>query len=244
NRKIVYAVEVGLLPSEKPYVERILRNLVQRARYRIVRELYPREPCVQNLLWKRLPRLPLYLPVKNGLRLLGILVYPVRYFQVGFEPRLHKVGMLLQKLRAHYYMRGYVLPVRPEVLLLEQNLAPAFQHEPGYPRLDRPRPVELLFYKQRELVGVRERDDLHSSTLLLELVAMLGKPGPERDVLRPADGRRRYLLAVKILVRLNAGVLPDDQRRSAARGAGNYMQSFTLRFYISVYGGVGPYVGY
>src|SRR3990167_10440363 len=241
-RKVVNVREVGLFLSEKPELVSVLGRLKKRARDRVVRKLYPLESRIENIRRYGLPGLSLYLTVENLLGLFGVILYPVRELKMGFEPRLHELGVLVQELRVDYDMSGHVLTVRPELLLVEEQLSAAVEYEPRHPGFDSPCAVYLLFNEQGELVRIFERYYLYGAAFFLELVSVLTEPVPQSHVLRITYARRRELLPVKVLGRRNTGVLPHYQSRAPACGARYYTECLPVRFYIPVDGGVGPYV--
>ena len=86
------------------------------------------------------------------------------------------------------------LPVRPELGLVQEDLAAAFVHQAGGPRLGHPGAVELAGLERGQRVGVVLRGDRHvAAAARVGLEALLLEPRPQGHVLGVAERRRGQL---------------------------------------------------
>ena len=145
---------------------------------------------------------------------------------------LDDVRVGVEELRRHEQVGRDVLPVRPEVLLVDEDLAAAFGHEAGRVRLGHPRTVDLARLERVDRLRVVLRQDLHVTTAgRVGLVALRLQPGAQRDVLGVAELRRRQGLALEVR-RGDIGL--HDQVGAARSGAGHDAHRGAVRLRIRV----------
>ena len=124
------------------------------------------------------------------LRALGIRGGGVEGGEVALEQRADELGSLLERRGADDQVRGDVRAVVPQVAFVDEDLAAALLDQPGRPRLGHPGAVDLPGHEGLEDLGVLLGLDADvAPTLERRLVALLGEPGPQRDVLGVAELR-------------------------------------------------------
>ena len=123
---------------------------------------------------------------------------------------------------------GHELAVRPQIALVDEHVAAAFEDQSGRPRLRNPGPVERSVAEQGQRLGVLDIDDLDVATASrVGGEAVLREPGAQGDVLGVAEGGRGERRAGEIV----GGVDPfgDDEARPARGGAGDDSQCLAVR---------------
>ncbi len=137
------------------------------------------------------------------------------------------VGVLLEEAGGDDEVGRHELAVGPQVALVDEHVAAAFEHEPGGPRLGHPGAVELALLEQRQRLGVLDVDDLDVAAAgRVGGEAVLGEPGAQGDVLGVAERGRGERRPGEVV----GGVDPlgDDQARPARRGAGDDPQRLAV----------------
>ena len=132
----------------------------------------------------------------------------------------HDVGVVLQEAGGRDEVGRHELAVGPQLGLVEQDVPAALEHEARRPRLGDPGAVEVARLQRGQRVGVVLGRDPHVAAAGgVGLVALLGQPGPEGDVLGVAERRRRERGPGEVLGRVDA--LAHDERGAARRRAGD-----------------------
>ena len=137
------------------------------------------------------------------------------------------VGVLLEEAGGDDQVGRDELAVGPQVALVDEHVAAAFEDQPGRPRLGDPGAVELALLEQRERLGVLDVDDVDVAAAGgVGGEAVVGEPGAQGDVLGVAEGGRGERRAGEVV----GGVDPvgDDQARPARGGAGDDPQGLTV----------------
>src|ERR1700682_974171 len=108
--------------------------------------------------------------------------------------------MGLQKIAAHDQVCGDELALGPEVPLVDEHLATAFDHEAAGPWLRHPRAIDLALLESSERLRVVLRQDVDVAAAggVGRVSVALEKPA-QRDVLRGAKLRIRDLLAPQVV---------------------------------------------
>ena len=157
------------------------------------------------------------------------------------QHRLHHVRVLGEELAAHQDVRGDELAVRPQVLLVDQDLR-ALGHVLRDPRLGHPGALDLPGAEGRQPVSVGLRFDRDvAATLDGRGQAFLLEPVAQSDILRVAQLRCREGLALEI--RGTVDVLTDHQGRPSGCRAGDHCDRLTLRLGVGADRRVRPDVG-
>ena len=137
------------------------------------------------------------------------------------------VGVLVEEPGGDDQVRRHELAVGPQVALVDEHVAAAFEDEAGRPRLGHPGAVDLALLEQRERLGVLDVDDLDVAAAgRVGGEAVVGEPGAQGDVLGVAERGRGERRAGEIV----GGVDPlgDHQARPARRGAGHDPQRLAV----------------
>ena len=112
------------------------------------------------------------------------------------------------------------------------------------PRFRSPCGVEIFLEEERQLVRIRHGNDLHVAALVVGLHTMVLEPIAQSDVLRVAELRRGHALAVKVFRLVDAGIVADNERGSAAGRSGHHAKSFAIGAHVAIDRGIGADVGH
>src|SRR5262249_43142874 len=107
-----------------------------------------------------------------------VAVDPVGKLDMSLEPFLHHLGMRSEKFATDNQLRGYELPVRPESPLIQENPAAGLVDQARSPGFRRPSGIEILFYKQRQLVGIRDGHNFDVTAFVASLQPIGPQPCP------------------------------------------------------------------
>ncbi len=180
--------------------------------------------------------------IGEGLGLGRVVVDEVVGADLPLEQLLDELRILLQEGRSRDEVRGHELAVRPEVALVDEDLATALLDQAGGPRLGNPPANDLTGLErfQRLRVGLRHDRDV-ATALGGGRQSLVGEPGAEGDVLGAAQLGRSHGLATQILRGLDLPL--DDEEGTRRRGARDDPDRLALGLGKGIDGGVGPDVG-
>ena len=173
-------------------LEAVRHQRLERVGVRVDRERHVLERARDDRVGERLAGLGLDRVVDDVRRLVGVVGDPLDGGDVALQQVFDDVRMLLEELGAHEQHRRRELAVLPQVGFVDEHVGAGVDDQTRDPRLGQPRAVELALLEQRERLRVLGRGDVHVAAARgVGLVALVGQPAAQRDVLRVAELRRR-----------------------------------------------------
>nr|BFE68007.1 hypothetical protein GCM10020092_013080 [Actinoplanes digitatis] len=147
--------------------------------------------------------------------------------EVAYQQLLHRLRVLLQELLLDDQVGGDELTVRPQGLLVDEQLALGLDDHPAQVGLRDPGAVDRALRErlERRRVVLRQDGDV-AAALLVGVEAVRLQPGAQRDVLGVAELRGGDLLALEVGRGVDA--LLDDQAGAAGGAARDDLQRGAL----------------
>ena len=170
---------------------------------------------------------------------LGILIREVYRREVALDQPFDDVRVLLEELGRDDEVGGHEVAVRPEIGLVDEDPAAALLDHARRPRLGDPGAVDVAGDERIQRVRVRLRSDRHVAPAFeVGLVALLEEPGPQGDVLRVAELRRREDGAGQLVG--GRDVVAHDEGGSARGRARHDADGLSIRLGKGLIAGFGP----
>ena len=174
---------------------------------------------------------------REFLRLGGVLVYPVRQLFVRGDEFFYQFRVPLQSPVVGDENR------RHRILLVEENFCSGVLLQARDPRFNRPHGVEIAALEEHQLLGIGGRYHARLARSECDFHPVVDEPRAAGHVLRIAELRGSYALALEILRGLYPELRVYHERRPAVGGAREYADVAPARLGVGVYGGVGTDVG-